>query len=95
MPSRTPLPKQDIERALSELDGWTFEEDQLRKSFTFDDFRSAVGFIVRLAFEAEELNHHPSLHNVYNKVDLALNTHDAGGKVTEMDIALARIIDRL
>ena len=90
-----PLTRSEIDSALEELDGWVFESDQIKKSFSFDTFRDAVAFIVRLSFEAEELNHHPSLRNVYNRVDLALNTHDASGKVTEKDIALAKRIDNL
>ncbi|MEX0746594.1 MAG: 4a-hydroxytetrahydrobiopterin dehydratase [Rhodothermales bacterium] len=90
-----PLSKDEINKALGELAGWGFEGDQLKKSFKFDDFRSAVGFIVRISFEAEELNHHPELKNVYNQVDISLNTHDAGGKVTQLDVDLAKRIDRL
>lgn len=92
---RTPLSNEEIEQALTELDGWAFGNDRLTKTFRFDDFRSAVAFIVRMAFEAEELNHHPELKNVYNQVDVALNTHDAGGKVTGTDVALAKKIDTL
>lgn len=95
MPSRTPLSNEEIDDALGKLDEWTFEDDHLKKSFSFDDFRAAVAFIIRLSFEAEEMNHHPTLTNVYNEVDIALNTHDAGGKVTEMDLELARKIDQL
>lgn len=91
----TPLNQDEIDTALKELDGWTFDDDRLKRSFTFEDFRSAVGFIVRVAFEAEVLNHHPELHNVYNQVDIALNTHDAGGKVTAADVELAKKIDTL
>ena len=91
----SPLSKDEIKRALGELAGWSFEGDQLKKSFKFDDFRSAVGFIVRIAFEAEELNHHPEMKNVYNQVDISLNTHDAGGKVTQLDVDLAKRIDRI
>ncbi|MEX0820842.1 MAG: 4a-hydroxytetrahydrobiopterin dehydratase [Rhodothermales bacterium] len=90
-----PLNQDEIDAALKDLDGWTFDDDRLKRSFTFDDFRSAVGFIVRVAFEAEVLNHHPELHNVYNQVDIALNTHDAGGKVTAADVELAKKIDTL
>lgn len=93
MASRTPLSPEQIADALGGLPGWTYEDDRLKRSYTFSDFREAVGFIVRLAFCAEELNHHPELHNVYNRVDVALGTHDAGGKVTEMDLALARAIN--
>lgn len=95
MPSRTPLSNDEIDDALGKLDGWTFDDDQLKKNFSFEDFRSAVGFIVRLSFEAEEMNHHPTLTNVYNEVSIGLNTHDAGGKVTEMDVTLAQKIDEL
>ena len=93
--ARTPLTPAQIEDALAGLPGWTYDDDRLKKSFVFDDFRAAVGFIVRLAFCAEALDHHPDLHNVYNRVDLALNTHDAGGRVTERDLALARAIEDL
>lgn len=93
MPSREPLSREEIDRALRDLPGWSFEEDQLRKTFTFESFREAVSFIVRMAFYAEELDHHPELHNVYNRVRIALTTHDAGDKVTEMDLALARAIE--
>ena len=93
--SREPLSKEEITRALQELDGWIFDNDRFVKQVTFGDFREAMGFIVRVAFEAEALDHHPDLHNVYNRVTLALNTHDAGGKVTAFDVALAKKIDRL
>ena len=79
--------------ALADLDGWTHEDDKLQKTFEFSDFRAAISFIVRLSFFAEELNHHPNLQNVYNKVTVSLNTHDVGGKVTEMDMELARAIE--
>lgn len=93
MPDRDPLTDDEIENALADLSGWTYEDDQLKKSFEFSDFRAAISFIVRLAFYAEEMNHHPDLHNVYNEVDVALTTHDAGGKVTEMDVTLAKKIE--
>ncbi len=90
---REPLTPPQIEEALAELPGWRFEDDRLKKTFTVGDFRAAVGFIVRLAFCAEALDHHPELRNVYNAIDLALTTHDAGNKVTEMDVKLARAIE--
>lgn len=93
MPSRKPLSQATIDEALQELPGWSHEEDALAKTFTFSDFRAAVSFIVRLAFYAEELNHHPELRNVYNTVDVRLSTHDAGNVVTEMDVALAKKIE--
>ena len=93
--SRQPLSDAEIAQALQTLDGWTFEDDRLVKQRTFGDFREAMAFIVRVAFEAEALDHHPDLRNVYNRVTLGLNTHDAGGKVTAFDVALAKRIDRL
>jgi 4a-hydroxytetrahydrobiopterin dehydratase len=91
--SRTPLTTTEIAEALDELPGWTHEDDKLKKTFEVKDFRAAVSFIVRLAFYAEELNHHPELYNVYNIIDIALTTHDAGNKVTEMDVRLAEAIE--
>ena len=88
-----PLTEEQIDHALQELDGWRFEDDQLKKTFELKDFRAAVSFIVRMAFYAEEMNHHPDVHNVYNTVDIALTTHDAGNKVTEKDVRLARAIE--
>ena len=90
---RTPLTKEEIEDALGALPGWRFEEDALKKTFELENFRAAVSFIVRLAFEAEALDHHPDLHNVYNTIDLALSTHDAGDKVTAFDVTLAHRIE--
>jgi 4a-hydroxytetrahydrobiopterin dehydratase len=93
--SHTPLSSTTIDNALDDLKGWDYTEGSLQKTFTFGSFREAVSFIVRLAFEAEALNHHPELFNVYNRVSITLRTHDAGDKVTELDLTLARTIDRI
>jgi 4a-hydroxytetrahydrobiopterin dehydratase len=93
MPSREPLSDDDIDDALDDLPGWSFEDDKITKTYEFSDFREAISFIVRLSFFAEEMMHHPELENVYNTVDVALTTHDAGGKVTEMDVELASKIE--
>lgn len=90
-----PLSEQQLDEALEELEGWRTEDDKLKKQFKFDDFRQAVTFIVRLSFEAEDNMHHPEIFNVYNTVDIALTTHDAGGKVTEKDVNLAQTLDSL
>jgi len=90
-----PLSKEEITTALSELEGWSHEEDKLKKEFSFDNFRDAMAFITRIAFEAEEQVHHPEIFNVYNTVNIALSTHDAGGKVTEKDLKLAKSIESL
>lgn len=90
-----PLSREAIEAALTDLPGWTYAEDRLQKTYTFGSFREAVSFIVRIAFEAEQLNHHPELYNVYNRVTLVLTTHAAGNRVTARDLELARAIERI
>ena len=79
----------EIAEALSVLPGWTVEEEALSKGFKFASFREAMSFMVRVSFEAEAMDHHPEWTNVYNRVVIRLNTHDAGGKVTAKDVALA------
>lgn len=91
----TPLDNKQIEEALETLEGWRYETDQLIKTFTFESFQEAVSFIVRLSFEAEAMNHHPEITNVYNRVTLALTTHDAGNQVTKRDLRLAKAIEKI
>lgn len=93
--SREPLSDEQIRTALADLPGWTHADDALAKTFTFDGFRAALAFIVRVGFEAEERDHHPNLQNVYNRVEIALTTHDAGNRVTPKDLDLARAIEAL
>ncbi len=90
-----PLKSAEIEKELQSLDGWTVEGDKLTRQFSFADFREAMAFMVRVAFEAEELAHHPEFFNVYKDVRIQLATHDAGGKITSKDIALAKRIDAI
>jgi len=92
---RTPLTTAEIEKALKDLPGWRYEPEHLLKEFTFGSFREAVSFMIRVAFEAESLDHHPDWSNVYNRVVIKLNTHDSGGKVTGKDVELARRIQGL
>ncbi len=93
--SRDPLSDEQIQTALADLSGWAYKNDTLAKTFTFDNFRAALAFIVRLGFEAEERDHHPNLTNVYNRVEIALTTHDADNRVTQKDVDLATAIERL
>lgn len=86
----TPLTPVEIADAVRVLPGWKSENDALTKSFKFGSFREALSFMVRVGFEAEAMNHHPEWTNVYNRVDVRLNTHDAGGKITAKDVALAQ-----
>ena len=90
-----PLTTEKIEAALANLPGWSHQDDRIKKSFSFDNFRAATAFIVRLSFEAEQRDHHPEIFNCWNRVEIALNTHSAGGKVTAKDIDLATAIEAL
>ncbi|MBR2648563.1 MAG: 4a-hydroxytetrahydrobiopterin dehydratase [Sediminibacterium sp.] len=74
---------------------WEEKDNSLYRKFTFKDFSEAFGFMARIAIEAEKMNHHPKLTNVWNTVEVWLNTHDAGNTVTELDHALASKIDGL
>ena len=73
--------------------GWTLADNQLTRDFQFADFVSAFGFMARVALLAEKADHHPSWHNVYNRVSISLTTHDAGNTVTDKDVALAEAIN--
>lgn len=89
------LTETELEMALSDLEGWKIDNDKLTKLVTFPSFRDAMALLMRLAFEVEEMNHHPEIENVYNKIRFSLTTHDAGSKVTEKDVKLARMIEKL
>ena len=80
--------------ALAGLPGWSFDAERngIAKSFRFGDFGEAFAFMTRVALEAEKADHHPDWSNVWNRVDVLLSTHSAGG-VTNKDIALARKIE--
>ena len=82
--------------ALRELHGWSEVEDRdaIRKSYHFSDFSEAWGFLSRIALAAEKMDHHPEIFNVYNRVEIILSTHDAGG-LSEHDVRLAQAIDEL
>jgi 4a-hydroxytetrahydrobiopterin dehydratase len=90
-----PLTAAAIRDALTTLPGWSADGEALVKTFKFGSFRDALGFMVRVGDEAEALNHHPEWTNVYNRVAVRLNTHDAGGKVTAKDIELARRMEQV
>ena len=74
---------------------WKEEDNKLKKTFQFKTFVEAFGFMTKVAMEAEKMNHHPWWANMYNRVEIELNTHDAGNIVTEKDRKLAAIIDKL
>jgi len=74
---------------------WKETDNKLYKSFEFKDFSAAFAFMTRVALLAEKINHHPTWTNTWNKVEIWLNTHDAGDIVTEKDRKLADEIDKL
>ena len=74
---------------------WIEENNQLKKTFVFKDFSEAFAFMTRVAILAEKHNHHPYWTNVWNRVEIFLNTHDAGNIVTDKDRKLADAIDKL
>jgi 4a-hydroxytetrahydrobiopterin dehydratase len=82
--------------ALANLNGWSevAGRDAITKTFMFKDFKEAFGFMANAALLADQLDHHPEWFNVYNKVEITLSTHDAGG-LTELDTKFAEAMDRL
>lgn len=92
---RKPLDEADVLQRLEEVRGWTAAGNrQLTRSFAFHDHIEAFGFVTRVAMIAETLNHHPDLRIVYNRVEITLSTHDAGG-LTKHDFELAARINGL
>lgn len=89
MPSRpTPLDDVALAQALTALPGWHVEDGKLHCAFRFPDFAVAMAFMMRAAYDAERLDHHPNWSNVYDRVEVTLWTHDVGG-LTDRDVALA------
>jgi 4a-hydroxytetrahydrobiopterin dehydratase len=90
------LSESERNEALALLPGWTFDEGRngIARSLKFADFAAAFAFMTRVALEAEKADHHPDWRNVWNRVDILLSTHDAGG-VTGKDVALAQKIDAI
>lgn len=94
MPAR--LSREARAAALAALPGWREVEgrDAIFRSLRFADFGAAFGFMAQVALVAERMNHHPEWFNVYNRVDVTLSTHDAGG-LSNLDVELAQAIDRI
>jgi len=88
------LTEQEINKSLEFLDDWILDGDAIKREWIFKDFSEAMDFINMIAVIAENHNHHPEIYNVYNRVSLRFNTHDAGG-ITEMDINIAKEINKL
>lgn len=87
-----PLSPAEILARSPEIPGWSFADGALRRTLVFADFRDAIAFLVRVAFDAEEADHHPDVAVSYKRLSFSLSTHSEGG-VTEKDFALAKRID--
>jgi len=90
------LDERAIDDLARQMPAWRLDDDRkgIRREFKFDDFNAAFGFMARIALAAEAMGHHPEWFNVYNKVDIRLSSHDAGG-LSERDVKLASFIDDL
>ncbi len=92
-----PLTENELNTALQTLPLWRVQEgarQSLRIAYKFADFKAAFAFMTRMADKAEQLGHHPEWFNVYNRVEITLTTHDAGNKITALDITLAQFADK-
>ncbi|WP_171166938.1 4a-hydroxytetrahydrobiopterin dehydratase [Streptomyces sp. I05A-00742] len=88
-----PLSQKDVEDRLRELPGWSSDGVLLRRTYTFAGHAPAAALVLHISVTQEELGHHAEITLGYNKVDIAVNTHSVGGKVTGLDIELARRIE--
>ncbi|MEO6470795.1 MAG: 4a-hydroxytetrahydrobiopterin dehydratase [Aeromicrobium sp.] len=88
------LTEQEIRAQLDQLNGWTSDGMAIEKRFQFDDFNAAMTFMAAAAPKIDALDHHPEWANVYNRVDVRLTSHDAGG-LTKRDFALAHVLEEV
>ncbi|HEX6307608.1 MAG TPA: 4a-hydroxytetrahydrobiopterin dehydratase [Longimicrobiales bacterium] len=91
---RDRIAEEEISRRLASLRGWSRDGDAIVRRFEFADFARAFGFMASVAAAAERMNHHPDWSNSYNRVEIRLTSHDAGG-ISERDLKLAARIDEL
>lgn len=89
------LTPEQLKVALIGLEGWGVDDGKLLKVYDLNDFKAALAFINQVGAVAEGLNHHPEIYNSWNRVTLRLCTHDAGGRLTEKDLTLARAIQSI
>lgn len=93
--ARRKLSDDEIENALRELPGWEVRDGKLHKTFKFDSFAQAIGWMVAVAIHADKADHHPEWSNVYNKVRVDLSTHDLGDAISKLDVELAHRMESL
>jgi 4a-hydroxytetrahydrobiopterin dehydratase len=88
------LPTEDVEAFVGDHPSWSWADTEITRTFEFSDFSEAMGFVTRVALEAEKADHHPDIDIRWNKVTLTLSTHSEGG-LTQKDLDLADTADRL
>ncbi|MET9417714.1 4a-hydroxytetrahydrobiopterin dehydratase [Streptomyces klenkii] len=88
-----PLSQQDVEQRLQELPGWTTDGVRISRTYRFDGHFQAAAMVIHIAQIQEELDHHSDVTLGYNTVSVSVNTHSVGGKVTGLDVGLARRIE--
>ncbi len=88
-----PLLPAAVAEVLKRMPGWSGDSNGLTRTYQFRDFATAIAFMHDAAPAIDALNHHPEWCNVYNRVSVTLRTHDAGDRVTELDVKLARVLD--
>jgi 4a-hydroxytetrahydrobiopterin dehydratase len=94
LPMAELLRPEAVQVLFEEVPKWKLSDNSIERTLTFDGFPAAIEFVIRLATEAEEMNHHPDIDIRWNKVKLVLSTHSADG-LTDLDFLLARKIDKL
>ena len=94
MAERQKLSEAEVVKRLPDVRGWEFMDGKLSRTFLFDSFVNAFGFMASVALTAEAMNHHPEWSNVYNRVTISLTTHDVGG-ISDLDFILAQRIDKI
>ena len=94
MAERRKLADAEVQSEIAHLPGWATRDQKLYKLFRFEDFAHAFGFMATAAVLIEKMNHHPEWSNVYNRVEVFLTTHDAGG-ITARDFELAQLLEKL
>jgi 4a-hydroxytetrahydrobiopterin dehydratase len=90
-----PLGAPAVAAALARLPGWAGDQAGLTRTWRFADFRAAIAFMQAAAAPIDAANHHPEWSNVYDRVSVRLRTHDAGDRVTALDVTLAALLDRV
>ena len=93
--ARTRLSDDEIQAALQTLPGWEVKDGKLHKMFKFGSFAQALGWMVSAGVQADKMDHHPEWSNVYSRVTVDLVTHDLDNAISNLDVELARVMEKL